>query len=314
MLRRMAEVPVGDVARALAQDGLWIDLGVATVRVQSDSTLFAAQLQRVYSHFPFAPQGTWADAHLQIVRASGARRWLRPQVVMRCDGQEPFEPFDADGPLPLFEWSCNWLLAQRLNNLLLLHAGAVERDGLALVLPALPGSGKSTLTAALAHRGWRLMSDEFGALDPEALLFRPLLKPAALKNQSIQVIRNFAPEALLGPSFPKTRKGTVAHVGAPPDAVDRRHQSARPGAFVLPRWQEGSATFWQPVAEHVLFPALSFHAFNYDVLGASGFSAAVRMAQACPAWQLVYSDLNEAVACIDAAWPEVLAHHGAVVS
>jgi predicted ATPase len=32
----------------------------------------------------------------------------------------------------------------------------VERDGHALILPAMPGSGKSTLTAALVQRGWRL--------------------------------------------------------------------------------------------------------------------------------------------------------------
>jgi hypothetical protein len=43
----------------------------------------------------------------------------------------------------------------------------------------------------------------------------------ALKNESIGVIRAFAPQALLGPDFPKTRKGTVAHLAASAMAVAR---------------------------------------------------------------------------------------------
>jgi HprK-related kinase A len=299
----------GDVARALAGNGLWVDLGAATVRVRSDSALFAAQFRAVYGELPLVSHAEWADAHIDIRRASGLRRWLRPQVVLWCDGQQPFEPFAADSGLPLFEWGCNWQIAHRCNHLLLLHAGAVERDGLALLLPAMPGSGKSTLTAALTQRGWRLLSDEFGAYDPQAGVFRSVLKPIALKNESIEVIRSFAPQAHFGPEFPKTRKGRVSHLAATEDAVRRRHETARPGAVVLPRWQAGSTTHWEPLAEHVAFPALAFNAFNYTVLGEAGFRAAVALMRQCPAWQLVYSDLDDALATIDAAWPGIVERH-----
>lgn len=301
--------PAGTIVRALARDGLWVDLGAATVRVRSDSAVFATQLQTVYGALPFVDHADWADVHVDIRRVTGLRRWVRPQVVLWCDGQQPFEPFPADSPLPLFEWGCNWQIAHRLNHLLLLHAGAVERDGLALVLPAMPGSGKSTLTAALSQRGWRLLSDEFGAFDPEAGTFRAMLKPIALKNQSIEVIRGFAPQGRFGPEFPKTRKGRVSHLAATDDAVARRHQTARPGAVVLPRWEAGSPTRWEPLAEHVAFPALAFNAFNYTVLGPVGFRAAVALMRQCPAWQLVYSDLDDALATIDAAWPGIVERH-----
>ena len=210
------------VAEALGADGLWLDLGAATLRVRSDSPEFAAQLQRVYGAFPFVDVASWADVHVDIERVGGLRRWWRPQVRLRSDGRVQFEPFPADSPLPLFEWGCNWLMAQRLNDLLLLHAGTLERDGLALLLPALPGSGKSTLTAALSSRGWRLLSDEFGVFDPNDGALHALVKPVGLKNHSIDVIRSFAPQAVMGPSFPKTRKGTVAHLAPPADAVARR--------------------------------------------------------------------------------------------
>lgn len=297
------------MSRALAGAGLWLDLGAATLRVCSDSPVFASQFKTVYGALPFVDRADWADVHVEIRRAGGLRRWVRPQVVLWCDGQQPFEPFPADSPLPLFEWGCNWQLAHRLNHLLLLHAGTVERDGLALVLPATPGSGKSTLTAALSQRGWRLLSDEFGAFDPEINAFRAVLKPIALKNQSIEIIRAFAPQAAFGPEFPKTRKGRVSHLAATRSAAARRHETARPGAIVLPKWQAGSPTRWEPLAEHVTFPALAFNAFNYTVLGAAGFRAAVALMRQCPAWQLVYSDLDDALATIDAAWPDIVEAH-----
>ena len=300
-------------AKVLADAGLGINVGVVNLHVRSDSKLFARQLQSVYARFPLMDCAQLADVHLTINHASGFRRLIRPQVILQCDGRQPFEPFPANAPLPLFEWGCNWMIGQRLNNLLLLHAGAVERDGLALLLPAMPGSGKSTLTAALSLRGWRLLSDEFGAFNPDSGTFCALLKPVALKNQSIEVIRTFAPNAVFGPEFPNTRKGTVAHLAAEPDAVVRRHESARPGAFVLPKWQAGSPTRWEPLTENVLFGALAFNAFNYSVLGATGFRSVVSLVRQCPGWQLVYSDLDDALATIDAAWPQVRERHLAAV-
>ena len=101
----------------------------------------------------------------------------------------------------------------------------------------------------------------------------------------------------------------VAHLAATADAVRRRHEPARPGAIVLPKWEAGSATRWEPLAEHVAFPALAFNAFNYTVLGEAGFRAAVHLMRVCPTWQLVYSDLDDALATIAAAWPAVVQRH-----
>ena len=308
--RTLAGVDLTELYRALSRGGLWLDVGAATLQVRSDSRVLARQLQQAYPAFPFVPHADWSDCQVRIARPAGLRRWARPQVELFSDGRRPFDPFPADSPLPLFEWGCNWLIGQRLNHLLLLHAGVVERDGLALVMPALPGSGKSTLTAALSQRGWRLLSDEFGAFDPDSGVFRAMLKPVALKNQSIGVLRRFAPDASFGPEFPKTRKGNVAHLAALPDSVARRHQPASPGAFVLPKWQAGSPTRLELLPPNRLFPALAFNAFNYGVLGATAFRAVVGMVQRCPGWQLVYSDLGEALAAIDAIWTQVRERHG----
>lgn len=302
---KLSASPRSAVTGALATGGLWLDVGAAVVRVRSGSVALARDLQIVYGEFPLIADDAFADIHVDIRSANGLRRWFGPQVELHCDGQHPFEPFSAHQALPLLEWGCNWMIGQRMNHLLLLHAGVVERNGLAMVLPATPGSGKSTLTAALAQRGWRLLSDEFGAFDPETLQFRAMLKPVALKNQSIDVLRRFAPEAVLGPLFPGTRKGTVAHLAPSADAVQRRHEGAGAGAIVLPRWEAGSPTRLERVEPQDAFPALAFNAFNYTQMGASGFRAAVHVATHSQAWRLTYSDLDEAIARLDEAWMQV---------
>lgn len=304
----LGSTPVDRITQALQSTGLWLDVGAAVINVQSRSPYLAAQLQATYPHFDFQSQGDWADVHCRLDPPSGLRRWLKPQVVYSSDAQVIFSPFPADAPLPLFEWGCNWQIGHILNHRLLFHAGALERDGRTLVLPATPGSGKSTLTAALAQRGWRLLSDEFGVLDIERGCFLPLIKPAALKNESIAVIRRFAPGATLGPLFPKTRKGTVAHMAVPADAVARRHESAAPGLVVLPRWQAGQPTQWQRETAHHGFAALAFNAFNYQLIGEPAFHAVVALARRCPVWKLTYSDLDDAIASLDSIWAESLAH------
>jgi HprK-related kinase A len=294
------------VRSALDGGGLWLDVGLALIRVRSDAPALAAQLQATYRHFPFVTDGPWADLHVDVQRQTGARRWWRPQVVFRCDARSPFDPFPADSPLPLLEWGANWLIGRRMNDHLLLHAGVVERQGLALIMPATPGSGKSTLSAALSLRGWRLLSDEFGALDTRTDRLRAVLKPIALKNQSIAVIRHWTDDAALGPVFPQTRKGAVAHLAADADAVARRHQTVAVGAIVLPRWEAGSPTRWQRLAPDEGFRALAFNAFNYAVLGADAFQAVVRIVRRHPVWQLTYSELEDATALLAREWPAVV--------
>ena len=298
----LSQADPSTLRRQLAAGGVALDLGLLRVQIRADEPSLAAHLAQVYKHFlPLAP-GSWCDAHVSLLRGTGLRRWLRPQVRFVADSVMEFDPFPADHALPLMEWGVNWLIGRRMNDVLLLHAGTLERDGRALVMPALPGSGKSTLSAALSLRGWRLLSDEFGAFDPQVGAFRAVLKPVALKNESINVIRHFEPKAELGPSFQKTRKGTVAHLAPSLDAVTRRHETALPGMLVLPRWRAGGGTVLEPIPPQVAFSSMAFNAFNYAVLGADGFRSVMALVRGMPAWRLEYSHLEDATARLLALW------------
>jgi hypothetical protein len=61
-----------------------------------------------------------------------------------------------------------------------IHAGVVEHDGRALVLPGPSLAGKTTLVAALVSQGAGYLSDEYAVLDADGLV-HPYPKPLSLR-------------------------------------------------------------------------------------------------------------------------------------
>jgi HprK-related kinase A len=197
--------------------------------------------------------------------------------------------------LAVLEWGINLVIALRSHCYLMLHAAVVERGGHTLLLPAAPGYGKTTLCTGLALRGWRLFSDEFGLLRPGGIEVTPAPRPMALKNQSIEVIRQFAPAAHIGPAIPGTRKGTVAHVRPPADSVVNAAQCAPARWIVYPRWQADARCSLLEISPAESFMLLATNAFNYELLGERGFDTVRRLIAATRSFRLVYSNLDEAV-------------------
>ncbi len=296
--RTLSQCPMGSLMASLRGGGCYIDYGVCVVRLRADHVGFAQTLRHVYGNFSFVPQAEFADFHVQLLPGRGLRRVLRPTIRFSIDNVEPFEPFPADSALPLFEWGVNWCFGQRFNQYVLLHAGTLAHSGRAVLMPALPGSGKSTLTAAMMLNGFRLLSDEFGVLDPVDGCLRPMLKPVALKNRSIDVIRRFSPDAVFGPVFPKTRKGDVAHLAPDVASVRAAHEAAKPALVIFPQYVDGANLELVPQTPEHAFARLAFNSFNYGLLGPVGFHAVADLVQSCPAYALRYSRLEEAIACI----------------
>lgn len=275
-------------------------MGPFVVRLKSQPKALVLPFQLMYRDFPLATSNTFADFDVALDSPRGFRGWIQPQVLFKLDGRSLFEPFPRDTAFPLFEWGLNWCVGQRCHQYLLLHAATVERNGRAILLPATPGSGKSTLCAALIHRGWRHLSDEFGIFDFKKRCLVPFPRPVALKNESIDVIRHFAPEAVLGPLFPKTRKGTVAHLRPPLSAVQRMHETASPAWVIFPKFSLGARLSLRAVPKSQAFLRLAYNSFNYKITGPDGFKAVGEIVRSAECYDLAYGDLDEAVAQIDA--------------
>lgn len=295
---RIADTPVDRLRARLAADGIGLDFGAARARVRSDLAALADMIRTVYGGYVAEEPAGMFDLTAELRRVRGWRRMLRPQVEMIGDGVRELEPFPLDVPLPLLEWGTNYALATRLFCYLLLHAGVVERGGRAIVMPAMPGSGKSTLTAALTLRGFRLLSDEFGVVRLDDARLLPMLRPLALKNASIEVIERFAPDAVIGPRFPNTHKGTVAHLAPLASHFDARNVPARAALVVFPRYDATAAVELLPVPRARAFARLAVNSFNYQTLGPEGFDALATIVQQSACWQLRYGDLEGAVAAL----------------
>lgn len=290
----VAELSDQELFRLLRAGAHAIDYGAARVRVQAASAGFARQFRAVYGAFTLRPEA-FADFHVRVVAGGGLRRVLRPQVRFRIDGVEPFDPFPAANALPMFEWGVNWCFGQRFNQYVLLHAGVLALDGRAVLMAAVPGSGKSTLAAAMMLRGFRLLSDEFGVLCPRSGELLPMLKPVALKNRSIELIRAWSAAAVIGPVFRGTRKGDVAHLAPDAASVGAAAHAARPALLLFPAFREGEGVTLTALSGEHAFARLAFNSFNYGLLGRAGFDAVGDVVERCPAFELRYDRLEAAI-------------------
>jgi len=296
----VADLSLPALRATLGGEGLRLCTGPLVTCIRSGESALAAGIARQYADFPLAPADGFVDFHVAIERPRLLRRWWRPQAFFWFDGQSLFLPLPAAQAFPLLEWGMNWCVSSHCHQYLIIHAAVVERHGLALILPAPPGSGKSTLCAALVNSGWRLLSDELALIDPATGMLQPLPRPVSLKNASIDIIQSFAPKAIFNPPVFETIKGTVAHMRPPADSVRRANETARPRWLVLPRFVAGSATALTPLSKAQGLMQLAENAFNYSAHGRAGFLALGQLIDSVDCYRFEYSRLEEAMACFDA--------------
>lgn len=292
----IADLSLSDLRQRLAASGLSLRTGPVVTRIRSTLTPVIAGIALHYAQHPLDEAGGFADFDIRLGRPRGLRRWFHPQVFFHLDGVSPFKPLPADQAFPMLEWGLNWCVSNSCHVYLAIHSAVVERNGRALILPAPPGTGKSTLCAGLISRGWRLLSDELTLIEPESGRIVPIPRPVSLKNASIEVIRRFNPGAVLGPIVHDTVKGAVAHMRPPADSVRRAAESVPPGWLVLPRYMAGAAASLTPLPKARAFMQLADNAFNYHLHGRRGFETLGRLIDACACYEFTYSRLDDAEA------------------
>lgn len=301
---RLGELSPAALRQSLRGPGIALDTGPVVTRIRSDFEIVQQGLQTLYPDYPLREAGEFCDYDCEITPPrSGLRRWLKPQALFHVDGVPPFKPLAGNQALAIMEWGLNWCVSTQLQRYLIIHAAVIARDGLAAILPAPPGSGKSTLCAGLVCRGWRLLSDELCLIDLDTGELVPMPRPVSLKNQSIEVIRAFAPEAVLGPLTHDTLKGTVGHMKAPRDSVLRAQERARLAWVVFPKYSAGSAVQVQPLAPGEAFIHLADNAFNYHVHGSAGFQGLADLIEGARCLRFEYSQLDDAVRYFAALQP-----------
>jgi len=292
---RVSELSVRDLAARLRGPGIFLRTGPFVCHVRSPIPSVADGIHRLYADHSLSTDTAFADFHVALSRPTGLRRWLRPQVLFHFDDRIPFKPLPLDQAFPMLEWGLNWCVANHAHQYLVVHAAAVAKDDRAMIMPAPPGSGKSTLCAGLVARGWRLLSDELTLISVDDGLITPLPRPVSLKNQSIQVMRQFAPHLAMTDECRDTVKGTVAHMGVPDDSIARGDTPARPAWIVFPRYRPGADTLLVPRKKGETLLQVAENGFNYSILGGRGFDCLTDTVERCGCYDFTYSRLAEAI-------------------
>lgn len=291
----LSSLSLQELEARLEAPGVFLRTGTFVTHVRSAISSVAEGMARLYPDYPLADQSDFADFHISLERPASFRRWFKPQVLFQFDGRSPFKPLPLEQAFPMFEWGLNWCVSSYANRYLIIHAAVVEKDGFAAVLPAPPGSGKSTLCAALVHRGWRLLSDELALLRIDDGQIIPLPRPVSLKNASIDIIRDYVPDGVFSRKVRDTMKGTISHLKPPALSVSRANETACPGWVIFPKWEAGSSTRLEVLPQSRAFMRVAENAFNYSVLGHRGFETLARLIDTSLCYDFTYSVLDDAV-------------------
>ena len=295
---------IGDLApdqlhQQMGGAGLRITIGPFVFHLRSLIRGFIADFSFAYSDFPICEESEVSDFRVCVAPAPRWRPWLEARADFLADGASLFETFPRRLAAPFAEWGFNWCICSYAHQFLMFHAAVVEKTSRAAILAGQPGSGKSTLCAALLARGWRLLSDEFALLDPIRGWLLPIPRPVALKGASIGLIHGLLRDLQIGRVFAPTRKGTLAHLRPPTDAVERQAEPALPAWVVFPTHAENADTRLVPLGKAAGFLRLEENCFNYNRLGRIAFDALGNLIETGECYELPFAQATIAADLVD---------------
>lgn len=144
-------------------------------------------------------------------------------------------------------------LGLSLNNhpyLFQIHAGVVEKDGSLLILPAIAGSGKSSLTSGLLRAGWRYLSDETAPLAPDTLRVRPVPLAMATKTGAWPLLQPHYPELATLQTHIREDDKHVRYLVPPASCVAPDREDGYPIRWIVfPKYHPDSKTELKPVSK-----------------------------------------------------------------
>ena len=180
--------------------------------------------------------------------------------------------------------------------LLNMHAGVVAGPAGAILLPAPPGSGKSTLTAALVATGLDYFSDEVALLAEEDLAVMPFPLAMCVKDTGIDVLASRFPAIAALPMHTRMDGKRVVYM-APPAARVPGPNTRRPVvAIVFPRYVAGAPNTLRALQKPVSFARLLSQCMGVQRrLEARHVTRLVGWIRDLACYELDFSDLGAAV-------------------
>ena len=274
---------------------LSINLGPYIIYLRNKDQAVQTQIQAVYGDAVNRDVSKNTQQYrVSLESPALLRNLIRPQVNFFFDGDSPFHPLPKSQAYPLLEWGINWCIAGNDFSRLIIHSGVAVKNGKAIIFPADPGSGKSTLSALLALSGWHVYSDELAIIEFDSCQVNPIFRPICLKNNSIDIIGKQMHSGYMTPPVADTSKGTVAHAMLTKRDDFDSWQPAPIAAVVFPKYNPNTYLDIEPFDQLTGLAKLITNAFNFNVVGERGFECMGKIVKQAQLFAIQYGDFNEA--------------------
>lgn len=289
-----------ELSGALAAGQFQLRFGPFSYGIKTRLPIIRDVIAKLYCDHKCYIEDGFVDFSMHLTKDSVLLGNWRPGASIYYNGFPIQGRFPMNQVVANMEWGMNWCIHKHIFDHLILHCGALERNGRTLMVIGESGAGKSTLSAALANSGWRLLSDEMAIISLDTGKVQALARPIILKDASIDIIKREFPKAVFGPLSPGTIKGDVAHIRPPTESVLRLNETAEPGWVCFPKWSPQPCDLQ---VEHKdrgkSFIEAAELAFNYNVLGELGFDALVSLIKKSKCLAVTYHDIHEAISFFD---------------
>lgn len=255
--------------------------------VQADDPALAGHLATVLASLAAPEADDPAPVRTyRIARPRGARPWRIWLDTIRV-ATAPSAPRTIDQLL----WHVNRLAVLSSTEHTVLHAAGAVAPGGAVLMPAIPNGGKSTLVTGLVRAGLGYLSDEAVPLHADGRL-RPFPKAISLDPGSWALFPELAPP-------PETAELSRSRWQIPPDRVRAGSVAgpAEPRWIVSPQYERGAVAHLEPLAPEDAFALLleqSFHLGTAD----GALDGLGRLVEELPCHRLVAGDVDAAVAIV----------------
>jgi hypothetical protein len=193
-----------------------------------------------------------------------------------------------------FMWQAMRGMMQQTKDLMLIHAGAVVAPGgKAILFPADPGSGKTTLVTGLVRAGFGFLSDEVGVIEPGTARLHPFPRALNLKNGTLEI---FPDLHLPSDDLKGALRRRFVKVG---EIRPKSEAGPTEVAFIIaPRYREGARTEVTVLSAAETTKELWANAMNRSLHGPRALPILAYVAARAKGYRLVSGNLQDALKAV----------------